>query len=468
VVCDERLRERTFGEFTLGNKTSLQRRFGLRSYEAVLYHSTGHVPGAEPFAEFRERILDFLKREIYPALCLGKRILIVGHKYVIELLSRLVLRLPEAKGYDLRLPNAAVIAGSRLANYVHRESPVLNWLNDLIVVNHAAVLSAAALVGLLLNAAGLVETPPKWLLLLLLGIAAAVSLARVSLGSPPGSTGSSLVSPSRLFLRFMLLPWLVTFAVPVFWPDGGLLSADSVMAIGLLLAAPSAVTAVVLSRTSGGMILPTALAVLVSTAMSLANTVALLAFFDQADLMFQASLFVIVSSGTLLFPLLIAQAARRRYPVTVAKAAEDHGAIAVLALALFVVLSFQQISLDSFYPTGVVALVLGIALRLTALALSRQGSLHGVDDYFSMGYPNIFLVIILAVLMGNETLLSLATWFLVPMFVLSPLDDLLIKPMLQSQHQLGLSAYLHIKDDVTDRSVPAGSLTRSDPSREVA
>ena len=48
-------------------------------------------------------------------------------KYVIELLTRLILRLPEDKGHDLRLPNAQIIAGGRLQRYVHRESPVRNW-----------------------------------------------------------------------------------------------------------------------------------------------------------------------------------------------------------------------------------------------------------------------------------------------------------------------------------------------------
>jgi broad specificity phosphatase PhoE len=447
ILFDDRLRERQFGDFTLGNKTALQRRFGLLSYERALYHSNGHPPGAEPFVAFRERILDFLKREVYPALCLGKRVLIVAHKYVIELLSRLVLRLPDAKGHDLRLPNAAVILGSHLAQYVRRESPVRNRLNDWIVVNHAAVLSVAALIGLLSQAADAVVAPPRWVLLLLLGIAAAISLARVSLSSPPGSIGTPLVSSSRLFLRFMLLPWIVTIGLTSLWPVGAMAWSDYLMAIGLLLAAPSAVTAVVLSRTSGGMILPTALAVLVSTAMSLANTVALLAYFGQADLMFQASLFVVVSSGSLLLPLLIAQFARRRFPVVVAKAAEDHGAWAVLALALFVVLSFQHISLNSFYPGGIVALALGIGLRFLALTLSRQSSLYGVDDYFSMGYPNIFLVIVLAGLMGNEPLLNIATWFLVPMFVFTPMDDVLIKRMLRSQSRLGLFSYLNIEGD---------------------
>jgi predicted Na+-dependent transporter len=236
----------------------------------------------------------------------------------------------------------------------------------------------------------------------------------------------------------------VTILIATSWPGAGVAGADLLMGVALLLAAPSAVTAVVLSRASGGMIVPSALIVLVSTAMSLANTIALLAYFGQSDLTLQAFLLVAVSSGSLLLPVLAVHVARQRCPIVVAKAAEDHAAIAVGALAVFAVLSFQQITLDSFYPAGLIALAVGISLRLLSLRMARHASLYGIDDYFSMSYPNIFLVIILAGLLGNETVLNVATWFLLPMFALSPLDDRLIRRLQKAQPHFGLLAYLRI------------------------
>lgn len=444
ITPDSRLSERHFGDFTLKNKTRLQRRFGLRSYEAALYREASALHGGEEFSAFRQRVLSFLKNEIYPQLRDGKRVLVVAHKYVIELLTRLILRLPEGLGRDLRLPNAQIIGGANLRRYVRRESPLRNWFSDLVVVHHSAILALAAVIGLLLNAAGATSKPPTWLPLLLLGAATTIALARVSLSKTLDGSECSLFAVNRLGFRFVVLPWLVT---------GGLIAAaqiheplqtDALLGFALLLAAPTAVTAIVLSRTSGGMILPTVMMVLLSTTMSLANIIVLLAFFGQTDLTMQAFMLVAVSSISLLLPALLVYISRRRFPIFVAKAAEDHAALSVLALAIFVILSFQQISLSSFYPNALIAIAAGIALRLVALRLARHRSLYGIDDYFAYSYPNIFLVIILAGLLDNTLVLELATWFLVPMFALAPLDDLLIKRLRNAQTESSLLSYMRV------------------------
>ena len=130
----------------------MQRRFGLRNFEAALYREECALHGGETLADFRRRVLSFLRDEIYPLLRSGERLLIVAHKYVIELLTRLILRLPEGSGRDLRLPNAQIIAGGKLRGYVRRESPVRNWFSDLVVVHHSAILALASMAGLMLNA----------------------------------------------------------------------------------------------------------------------------------------------------------------------------------------------------------------------------------------------------------------------------------------------------------------------------
>ena len=279
-----------------------------------------------------------------------------------------------------------------------------------------------------------------------MGIATTVSLARVSLSNLSAVDGSRLLTIGRLVIRFIALPWIVTLAVIAMLPLQGLAYQDMLLGVSLLLAAPTAVTAVVLSRTSGGMILPAMRVALLSTAMSLANIILLLGFFGQSDLTLQAFMLVIVSSAGLLIPALIVHVCRQRLPIFVAKAAEDHADVAVLALAVFV-LSFQQISLDSFYPNALIAVGLGITLRMVALRLARHKSLYGIDDYFSYSYPNIFLATILAGLLDNVTILEVTTWFPVPMFGLAPLDDLLIKRLYRSQSESKLMSYLRVGND---------------------
>lgn len=449
-VLDRRLRERNFGEFTLKNKTRLQRQFGLRNYEAALYRPHGSLQDGETIVAFNQRVLSFLRDEIYPLLCLGQRLLIVAHKYVIELLARLILRLPQEKGRDLRLPNARIIPGSGLQHYVRGESAFANLVRDAIVVHHAPILTIAALSGLGLNALGWGLAPPFWLLVLLLGGATAISLARVSIKTPTMDESDQFLSAGRLVFRFVALPWLVTLAVILGQPWFGVVDQALVIGVALVTAAPAAVTAVILSRTSGGMILPSVLVVVLSTSMSLANIILLLAFFGQSDLQFQAFVLIAVSLGSLVLPAVIVHVARRRFPIGVAKAAEDHAALAVLLLAVFVVLSFQKVSLPSFFPLGLVAIAVGIALRFLAFNLARPLSIYIVDDYFSFSYPNIFLVIILAGMLQSPLVLELATWFLVPMFALAPLDDWLLKRMRHATTDVKLMSYLRINGHPID------------------
>ncbi len=443
IKVDPRISERYFGSFTLKNKTGLQKQFGLRNYETALYNHDASLHGGETFEDFRDRVLTFLKEELYPAVCAGEKVLVVAHKYVIELLSRLILRLPEADGFDLRLPNARILSGEEIGQYVQAESRHGNWVRDWVVVRHSMILSAAAVLGLALNALGIGWNAPPGVLMALLMLATAMSLARISLRNPSALADRRLLSRSQLIQRFLLLPWVVALAGTWLWPSGPDIS-ENLAAVTLLLAAPTAVTATILSRSAGGMILPTVFVILLSTAMSAANTIALLAWFDMSEVASQAFVFIGLSVSTLLAPMLFAHFMRRRHPIFTAKFAEDHGATAVLALALFVVMAFQSLDLETLYPMGLVALAIGILLRLYAVRIARHGSLYGLDDYFSLSYPNIFLVILLAKLVGNEAALQLATWFLVPMFVLAPLDDRLILRLQKAQSVFKLRRYLRI------------------------
>ena len=55
-----------------------------------------------------------------------------------------------------------------------------------------------------------------------------------------------------------------------------------------------------------------------------------------------------------------------------------------------------------------------------------------------------WLQILLANLVGNAAALDLATWFLVPMFMLAPMDDRLILRLQKAQPEFHLLKYLRI------------------------
>ncbi|MCP3866619.1 MAG: histidine phosphatase family protein [Gammaproteobacteria bacterium] len=423
LTTDGRLSERNFGSFTLRNKTLIQREIGLVSYEAALYGDSMTMGEGESFEVFYERILTFLRDELHPLLVSGQRVLVVAHKYVIELLSRLILRLPVESGYDLRLPNAKVIVGNELASYIKRESRKLNLLMDWIVTYHAHVLLASVLIGLLLRTVGGERIFSPAIAIGLISLATVISLARVMLLNVKFVFEDGVLPAKRLLFRYALLPLgvmvLGNFMAPFFAEDFLIW----VFALALLFAAPTAITALTISRSAGGMVHPSVITIVLTTSISAMVMYLLLDAHGYTDRTVEAFSYVSLSIAGLFLPLGIARFLRYTYPITTAKFAERHGATAILLLALFIILAFQSIDLNSFWPYGVVALGAGLVIRIAAVLLARRGSLYAIDDYVSMSYPNIFLVIVLAEMLNLTLVSQVAIWFLVPMFALAPLDE---------------------------------------------
>lgn len=445
LTTDARLSERNFGAFTLRNKTLIQREIGLVSYEAALYGDSMSLGHGESFQVFHDRVLAFLRDELHPLLIAGRRVLVVAHKYVIELLSRLILRLPVESGYDLRLPNAKVILGDQLHSYVSRESRRLNLLQEWIVTYHARVLLAGVILGLLLRVVGGESTLSPVLAMGLISLATVISLARVTLLDVKFAFEDRVFSAQRLLFRYALLPLGV---ILVGNSVGHLFSAELqlwVFAFSLLLAAPTAITALTISRSAGGMVHPSIYTIVLSTSVSSVVIYLLLDFHGISGLSLEVFSYIALSILGLFLPLGVARLLRAAYPIATAKLAERHGATAVLLLVLFIVLAFQSIDLASFWPYGVAAAGASLLIRIAAVFLARRDTLYAVDDYISMSYPNIFVVIVLAEMLDIAMVVQLATWFLVPMFALAPLDEFLCGRLQCSSEDTRLLAFLKVQ-----------------------
>lgn len=425
LTVDSRLSERNFGSFTLRNKTLIQREIGLLSYEAALYGNAASLDAGESFQSFHDRVLHFLRDELHPLLRLGRQILVVAHKYVIELLSLLILRLPAEFGYDLRLPNAKVILCDQLDTFISRESRRLNLLQDWIVTYHSQVLFAGVIIGLLLRFIGGERVLSPVLAIGLISLATVISLARVTLLDVRFAFEDRVFPVKRLLIRYAVLPIGIMLIGHL---AGRFVSGDLqvwILAVTLLLAAPTAITALTISRCAGGMIHPSFYMIIASTSVSAVVMYLLLDSYGMSGHSLEAFSYITLSILGLFLPLGIARFLRSTYPIATAKLAERHGATSVLLLTMFVLLAFQSIDLASFWPYGVVALAAGLLIRIAAVLLARRDSLYAVDDYVSMSYPNIFLVIILAEMLDISMVTQFATWFLVPMFALAPLDEYL-------------------------------------------
>ena len=436
VMLDARIQERDFGDFTLRNKAFIQSEMGLVGYETALYGDCEQQQDGESFNDLYTRVLSFLRDELHPLLIRGKRIVVVAHKYVIELLARLILRMPERGGYDLRLPNARLLNASELDSYLRHESRFANNLREWVVLNHSYLLIASLILGLVVNVLLPSIQLPPFISLGLLAIATTIGLARVDLR---GSRSNTPVFSIRLMMmRYMVLPLgigLIAYLNP---------NDEWLTWLAILFAAPAAVSGIIISRSTGGMVLPTACIILGSTLIGTLDILPLLRLLGVNDVADSAFIIVIISGSIVLIPIAISCMMRTLNPISTARFAEQNAAAAVLLLALFVFLSANRLDLESFHSYGIYALIAGILLRIVAYSMARRGSLYAIDDYVAMSYPNLFLVIVLASLLQLDELSIFATWMLLPMFALVPVDQWLSRQLLAPSADRGLLDFLGI------------------------
>ena len=444
---DPRISERHFGDFTLQNKTLLQRRIGLKDYESALYSDSPAMQDGESFATFYGRIKSFFDEELLPLLRAGKKVLVVAHKYVIELLSRMILGLAVDDGYDLRLPNAKIICGDQLAGYVSKESRTLNLIQDWVILHHSLVLFAAVIAGIFLRHLDILPETPSWVTLLILSSATGISLARIDLSSLKQFIFAKQ-SVRPLLQRYIFLPMLVCCLSLL---DRG---NNLYLFFALLLAAPSAITGITVSRSMGGLVAPAVRIIIITTFLSIICTLPLLIAKGIPSIWQPALWLILISAVGLATPMLLVAYLRKRHPIETANFAERNGATSILLLCLFIILSFSGINIETAWPSLPLVFIFAIFIRFFSLLLANNKSLFCLDDYISMSYPNIFFVVLLTSLLGLNDLATLATWYLVPMFALAPVDEWVCKKKLSSLKLGGLINFLRIEDPIYHTDTP--------------
>lgn len=433
---DSRITERDFGDFTLRNKAELQRVHGIRGFDEALYDVSETMAAAESFAAFHDRVADFLFRTVVPQLQSGERVVVVAHKYVVELMARLILELPEGNGFDLRLPNSKVLRGGELARYYQRENRSLNRLRDWAVLRHDWLLSFAAVAGLVFSGAGLPISLPWPVGVVLLMVATLISLTRVDLDRLNAEQSPRWF---EVVLRFALIP------VGLAWIGLQTELAVPLICGAIALAAPAALTSVTLSRCAGGLVLPAVGTIIRSGAVGCLSMILIL----QMSGITRAWTMVPLLLGTVLITILVPSSLaiwiRRRAPIATASFGERQAVLSVLMLGAFVFGSTAQLNLEIFFPYGLIAIAAGLVARSTAWLRARRGGLKGADDYLSMAYPNLFLVIILGRLLDFPELTQTAAWFLLPMFLLSPIDIRICQSLIPDDGDERLRAHLGIE-----------------------
>jgi hypothetical protein len=171
------------------------------------------------------------------------------------------------------------------------------------------------------------------------------------------------------------------------------------------------------------MIVPAFAHVMLSSLAAAVSFSAVLSVVLDRNVVLAVVLSVLASTGTVLVSYAVVKQLRRRSPIRTAKFGERNAYVAVLLLTAFIVLVSLSVDLATFPTYGIAAVGVAVALRLISLVLTRRRDLQGLDDYVAMTYPNVFVVVIIAVLTGHAALATLAIWSLLPTFALSFFDS---------------------------------------------
>ena len=437
-IIDDRLKERDFGNFSLENKSILQKKYGITEYEKAVNRDSEKMQEGESYLEFSNRVLAFFYDLIVPLLNKNKKVIIVAHKYVIELLCNLVLNKPINKKFDLRLPNAQVLEASKITKYVKHENEKVNIFKEWLIVNHHWVFLISFLFGFILNYFKVTIETDSLTLLGILILATTITMARINIES---SIKMFKTKDVFLFLlRYLLLPLIFIFYFYIFE-----IEPNNIMAIFLLfLSTPVAMIAITISRSIGGFIVPSLSFTIFSSLLSIIPfTLTLNLLFDDDIALISFISFIIVIAS-LLIPYFFVYFARKHKAIKTAKNAERGGYLAIILISIFIILvtlKLENISIESFVLVSLMAIV----LRIIASIFSSKNRINSLDTYISMSYPNVFLMIIIGNLMEHTFIIEISIIFLIPMFLLSIFDNWYSKRFYTKVNDKRLFNILNIK-----------------------
>lgn len=162
------LAERDFGVFTGKNKHLIRKGYGYETYEACMNSPRMHLPQAESFQDMYARVADYYHRVLVPAAERGERLLVVAHKYVIELFALVVAGVPAEGYFDVRLPNSRPLNEEQLRAYAQDSSRLHKEMADRVVFHTTEGVALAAGAGILLRL--LVQHPLEHIPFVLLSI----------------------------------------------------------------------------------------------------------------------------------------------------------------------------------------------------------------------------------------------------------------------------------------------------------
>ncbi|MEU4251829.1 histidine phosphatase family protein [Amycolatopsis sp. NPDC026612] len=397
--------ERDFGVFTAQNKSLLKKSIGFRAYTGHFHRSTGCPPGGESWRLLHERVRTYYEQVLLPRSLAGKNVLVVAHKYVVEMFAVVVAGIAEEDYHDLKIPNARPLSEAdlrRLGRTLAKTSAVHDF-GEVVEIRLPVLVAAGAALGAAAQLALRVRLPAPVFtaaVVALLGLSTFFGMLRLHPGVLRGFGPSVRKALPLTGLR-------VGAGLALAWVFAG----NPVSSLGLFLLLPPALLTPALSLLWGGdyfaAVRQTVTATLVLPVLVLAA-----GWFPHRIPGLGAAVagYLAVLAGAMALPAFAAQLLRRRSPIRAGQLSTNWNWVGGAVLVpLAAVVTFALTPTGGVDATGllqavaIVAVTL-LALRVAALVYLRHRALpagEGRDLYITQCTPNIFLWLAFAGPLGH-------------------------------------------------------------------
>jgi ribonuclease H / adenosylcobalamin/alpha-ribazole phosphatase len=151
MYVSDALLERHFGFLQGRNKSLWKKVLGYRRYDAMLHSSHDAPPDGETWQELYHRVRTYYEQVLLPASQHGRTILVVAHKYVVEMFALIIADLAPKDYCDFKIPNSRPSSEHDLRYLATHVPQSVNTLGELLEIHLPLLLLGSAVLGVLIK-----------------------------------------------------------------------------------------------------------------------------------------------------------------------------------------------------------------------------------------------------------------------------------------------------------------------------
>ncbi|MEA3514977.1 MAG: histidine phosphatase family protein [Nanoarchaeota archaeon] len=398
-ISSPEVRERNFGVYAKNNKNLMRKTVGYKVYEENLHSPLECPESGETFKHMYKRVRKYYSNVLLPLIKAGKSLLVVCHKYIIEMFALILAGLKIDDYFDFRLPNAKPMSEKELVNYIKSESKFLKEVSDRFTFHSSWLIMAAAIFGILAKMAFDIQLN-NFVFLTAITLLLGISVFFITLG-----LNKKAITDCLKIKKQYLIPWILKFGI------AGVLFVimkDNIASnLAIIFLMPPAFTVPTLSLLWGGGLY---LAIKKTFLLSLLSPLVLAGLLCLSDISFYSLFapFFAIMIFSMIMPTGIAQLIRIRKPIESAKFAEHWkwlGVLATISLSFISTYHFTPADILSlclgglenstlFFTQGIIVFLIILLIKVFAYIVSKinkKDASETTDIYISHSTPNIFL-----------------------------------------------------------------------------